>query len=534
MERYDVVIIGGGLTGAAAGLLLRRRLPDARVLLVEALPRFEPTCLPTGDVSGIFLTRRLRLWDHLARKELPSHGSRFWFHNDDVVRIQGATELGTRQIPPVPSFLLREDVLGEHLLQQAWRAGCEVLRPARVTAVEVAPWDSRLTLQQGDETAEVAATWVLDASGRATVLGRHLGLVQPNREHPVAAIVGRWRGDLDLDGPGFAGDTRFGRGALVSRRLCSNHFQGYGYRVLFAPLVDRHGDTAHELSVALLFDKRVLELHRSDDIGDAYSAFLSGLPATRQLLQRAELPRQALKVIPQLAYDATAFAGPGWALMGSASGFMDLAASPGADHVARTVEASVALVSEQLAGRPVDGAIDRHNRDFVRSWGRTFRARFRDRYLVDGDFDLFWPSYLLDRSLYMLSEVLPVAWRTGRYLRRPPMLGPVGALRAWLMRWYSGRFLLLGRRRMLTGHYGRSNAGNRLHYRADTGWGSMLGLVHGLAGWCLREVENLGLLVDWLRGDRRMPDGADLLTLPEGIDPAGRISVDQTLDPTGG
>lgn len=518
MERYDVVIIGAGLTGAAAGRLLRQRMPQARVLLVEALPSFEPSCLPTGDVSGIFLTRHLRLWDHLAQRELPSHGSRFWFHNDDVLRIQGATELGTRLLPPTPSFLLREDVLAEHLLEQARRAGCEVLRPARVTGLEIAPWDSRLRLRSGDDEAEVAATWVLDASGRATTLGRHLDLIRPNSDHPVAAIVGRWQGDLDLDGPGFAADTDFGRGALVSRRLCSNHFQGYGYRVILAPLVDRTGDAPHQLSVALLFDKRVLDLHRAEHIGDAYSAFLSGLPATRQLLQRADLPRQALQVIPQLAYDADAFAGPGWSLMGSASGFMDLLCSPGADHAARTVEASVALVTEQLSGRPVDAALARHNRDFLRSWRRSFRARFKDRYLVDGDFDLFWPSFLLDRSMYMLTEVAPVAWRSGTYLPRPPMAGPVGALRAWLMRWYSSRFLLLARRRMLTGHYGRANAGKRLHYRSDAGWGSLLGLVHGLAGWGVREVESLGLLVDWLRGERRMPEGADLATLPEGID----------------
>ena len=518
MERYDVAIIGGGLTGAAAGRLLGQRLPEARILVVEASSSFEPSCLPTGDVSGIFLTRRLRLWDHLAQQELPSHGARFWFHNDDVLRIQGATELGTRLIPPTPSFLLREDVLGEHLLAEAGRAGCDVLRPARVTRVDVAPHDSLLEIRSGDQTREVAATWVLDASGRATVLGRKLGLIQPNREHPIAAIVGRWRGDLDLDGPMFDADTEFGRGALVSRRLCSNHFQGYGYRVQFSPLVDRQGESAHQLSVALLFDKRVLDLHEADDIGDAYSAFLSGLPATRQLLQRAELPRQALQVIPQLAYDPSALAGPGWALMGSAAGFMDLCCSPGADHAARTVEATVELVAKHLSGESVDDTIATHNRDFLRSWNRSFQARYRDRYLVDGDFDLFWPSYLLDRALYSLCEVGPMAWRTARYLRRPPMAGPVGALRAWLMRWYSSRFLLLARRRMLTGHYGRSNAGERLHYRTDPGAGSLLSLIHGLAGWGVREVESLGLLVDWLRGDRKMPEGADLTTLPEGIE----------------
>jgi flavin-dependent dehydrogenase len=518
VEKYDVAIIGAGLTGAAAGQLLSQRLPEARILLVEAQPAFEAGSLPTGDVAGIFLTRRLRVWDHLARHELPAHGPRFWFHDDDVLRIQDASELGTWLLPPTPSFLARKDLLSEHVLAQAVRSGCELMRPVHVAGVDLGDYDARLTVEAHDgRSQQIAARWVLDASGRSTVLGRHLGLVQPNREHPIASIVGRWRGDLDLDGPVFAGESDFGRGALVSRRLCANHFQGYGYRVSFDALGNR-GDESRELVVSLLFDKRVLDLHRAEDIGDAYTAFLSGLPATRQILQRAELPRQALKVTPHVAYDLDRLAGPGWALLGSASGYVDPCCSPGTDHAARTIEAVVELVTEQLEGRPVADALDRHDRLFRTSWRRTFQARFKDRYLLDGDFDLFWPSFMMDRALYMLSEVAPVAWRTTRYLKRAPLTGPLGWLRAGLMRAYSRRFLTLARRRMWTGHYGRSNHNIRLHYKTDLGWGSLVTLVHGLAGWGLREFEGLGLAVDRLRRRKELLEGADLVTLPEGID----------------
>ena len=38
---YDVVVIGGAFCGSSLGLLLRRRLPDLRVLLVERSSLFE-------------------------------------------------------------------------------------------------------------------------------------------------------------------------------------------------------------------------------------------------------------------------------------------------------------------------------------------------------------------------------------------------------------------------------------------------------------------------------------------------------------
>jgi L-2-hydroxyglutarate oxidase LhgO len=38
---YDVVIIGGAFSGAATALMLRRKRPDARVLLIQKTAEFD-------------------------------------------------------------------------------------------------------------------------------------------------------------------------------------------------------------------------------------------------------------------------------------------------------------------------------------------------------------------------------------------------------------------------------------------------------------------------------------------------------------
>ena len=51
--RYDAVIIGGSLSGAAAALLLRREMPELRVLVIERAERFgRRVGEATVEVSG--------------------------------------------------------------------------------------------------------------------------------------------------------------------------------------------------------------------------------------------------------------------------------------------------------------------------------------------------------------------------------------------------------------------------------------------------------------------------------------------------
>jgi len=92
-QRYDVVILGGAFSGASAALLLRRDRPDLSVLVIEKQEAFDAKVgEATTEMSGMFLTRRLALWNHLEREHLPKEGLRYWFRNDKVSNHTQASE----------------------------------------------------------------------------------------------------------------------------------------------------------------------------------------------------------------------------------------------------------------------------------------------------------------------------------------------------------------------------------------------------------------------------------------------------------
>jgi 2-polyprenyl-6-methoxyphenol hydroxylase-like FAD-dependent oxidoreductase len=63
---YDVVIIGGAFSGAATALMLKRKRPDARVLIIEKTAEFDRKVgESTTEVSSCYMTQILGLTHYL-------------------------------------------------------------------------------------------------------------------------------------------------------------------------------------------------------------------------------------------------------------------------------------------------------------------------------------------------------------------------------------------------------------------------------------------------------------------------------------
>lgn len=487
--RYDVVILGGAFSGSAAAVLLRREAPQLRVLVVEKAAEFDAKVgEATTEMSAMFMTRRLALWQHLENEHLPKEGLRFWFSNERVTSHFDASEAGGFLRSTVPSFQLRRDVLDEHLLATAREEGAEVLRPARAVEVELGDFDHTVTIDDAAGRRTVSCRWLLDATGRATFIGRCLGLIDRNEAHPTAAIWGRWQGVRHIDDLAARGPAEFAARNVSSRRLGTNHYMGFGYWVWFIPL--GNGET----SIGIVFDKRFVGLHQSRDRERDYVAFLKAIPAAAQLLDAATLRSDDLRFYGTLPYVTRQYMGRGWALLGDAAAFLDPYYSPGLDHAAFSVEATTNIVRRDAGGENVDAAIAEHNETFIRSYHRFFRAAYIDKYTYMGEHDLLAASFLLDTAHYYIFVVTP-AYRIFKRFHWMPVLGPKPAFVSYhLMSLYNRRFSRLALARRAACEEGRRNHGRRTKAFFDLGLAPYRMILRGLRIWLVAELDGLRLM----------------------------------------
>ncbi|MFA6958792.1 MAG: tryptophan 7-halogenase [Thermoanaerobaculia bacterium] len=492
---YDVVILGGAFSGAAAATLLRRERPNIRVLVVEKQAQFDQKVgEATTEMSGMFISRRLGLWQHLEMEQLPKEGLRYWFSNEKVTGHANASESGAFYRSTVPSFQLRRDALDEHILATAVSEGAELLRPAKVKDVVLGDFDSRVVLEKDGEELEVSAKWVIDATGRVAYIGRKLGIIDRNDDHPIAALWARFHDVKHIDDLAARQGGVLRERNIGSRRLATNHYVGLGYWIWVIPL--GNGET----SIGIVWDKRLVKLHESRDREHDFDAFLRGIPALGELLEGADFKRDDFRFYAHLPYVTRQYMGNGWALVGDAAAFIDPYYSPGLDHCAFSVEATVNLLVDWFDGKEVAMAMKEHNETFLRSYRHFFEGIYRDKYYYMGEHDLLGAATMIDTAQYYIFVVIP-AYRLFKRFHWMPVLGPKQAVVSYaLLRAYNRSFKRLAMLRDEMGVAGRRNDGRRISYFFNLGLAPLHMLLRGLKLWLYAEIEGLGLMAKKLLG----------------------------------
>lgn len=522
---YDVIILGGAFSGASTAILLRRDHPQLRVLIVEKAEAFDAKVgEATTEMSAMFLTRRLAMWHHLESEQLPKEGLRYWFTNDKVTGHANASEAGGYLRSAVPAFQLRRDALDEHLLATAVREGAELLRPAKVVDVElqdfnntitvmlredaerppasVAPWEAADSSEassksDGAEPSRRTLTcrWLLDATGRVNFLGRRLGLIERNDEHPIAAIWCRWNGLRHIDDIA-ARDGMLATRNISSRRLATNHYTGFGYWIWVIPL--GNGET----SIGVVFDKRLIDLHHSKDRATDFIAFLKAIPSLAELLVEATPRLDDLRFYSHLPYVSKQYMGNGWALLGDAASFLDPYYSPGLDHASFTAEATAEIVGMHAKGDDIAARIAEHNEAFTRSYTRFFRSIFKDKYYYMGEADLLSAAMILDTAHYYIFVVIP-AYRFAKRFQWMPVLGPKPAFFSYhFIKFYHRRFKAIALARRGAGEEGARNNGRRIKAYFDLNLSPFHMVLRGVKLWAFAEADNVRLQVRRLFGRR--------------------------------
>ncbi len=460
--RWDCLIIGGALSGAATAYLLLRRNPRLRVLILERDTAFTRRVgESTVEISAYFLGRILGLTEHLNQRHLVKQGLRFWFKNEQTETLADCSETGPGYNVRFPGYQVDRAVLDEQVLANAAASGATVRRGVKVRDVELTPGGLQRVQWETDDGArgEEHARWVVDASGVAALLARKNGWLVPNREHPIASAWSRWSGVKNWDSaelaakyPQWAGRTK------AVRFTATNHLIGYGWWSWWIPL---KGD---EVSIGVVYDQRLTELPDGPNVGERLRTMLCEHPIAREFLQNAQWQPGDVHFRRNLAYRSTTFAGNGFVLVGDAAAFMDPFYSPGMDWISYCSSAAAALVDDCCRGKPVAPRVERHNERFNTSYTRWFEAIYRDKYHYMGDHELMTLAFRLDLGLYYLGVVSQPFKYGPNALELPSFASSHSRLPAKLIALYHRRLVKIARARKRRGTWGRSNRGQYFRF----------------------------------------------------------------------
>lgn len=189
----DVVVIGGGPAGSTAATLLAQR--GHRVVLVEkdSHPRFHigESLLP----ANVPLFEKLGVASEMAAIGMEKWGATFVSPWHDHT---AGFEFGEALDPSMPlAYQVRRSEFDEILIRRAAAAGATVLENTRVRELDLGERDvaPRVRATSIDGTVrEWRPRFVVDATGRDTLIANRLKIKRRNPDHNSAAMYAHFRG----------------------------------------------------------------------------------------------------------------------------------------------------------------------------------------------------------------------------------------------------------------------------------------------------------------------------------------------------
>jgi flavin-dependent dehydrogenase len=490
---FDVAILGGAFSGAATALLIKRRRPDARILIIEKATEFDRKVgESTTEVSSCFLTRILGLTNYLGHEQLAKQGLRLWFANHPEQAFEDCVEIGARYQARLPTFQVDRAKLDAHLLKLAQAAGCELWRPAKVNRCDLRGADGQsLGVNCDGEERELRCRWVVDATGRASFLARKLGHFRANTEHPINAVWARFSGVKDWDSYEWREKfPQYAAAARTGRAWATNHLMGPGWWCWIIPL--KGGD----YSAGLVYDSRIFSLPDGVSLGERLHSHLRSHPVGREIFREAKVIEHDARAYSALPYYAAQVCGEGWAIAGDAASFIDPLYSPGLDLCAYTTSVVSDLVARSLGGESTAARQDYYNRQFAVTYRYWFETLYKDKYFYLGEADLMSAALLLDVGTYFIGLVRPIYANPEASFLELPFEGLPGRIFGGLMKFYNRRLSALGRNRIAHGATGAHNAGWRELYDGFVPDIRLRKLIRkGLLRWWKAELLNLRFLL---------------------------------------
>ena len=292
------------------------------------------------------------------------------------------------------SFQLDRSLLEADLLRMNQEDGVDLHRESRVYNIQLSSDSSthKFSVQNGSQQWEGECRWLIDASGRSSILAKQEKLRKPEPHHSVAAVWGRFRNVENLDEVGPESFRQRVNG--TSRRESTTHFCYPGYWIWFIPI------SRDVVSVGIVMERTAgwQEYLRKPE---GFLDFLKQHHAPWSLLEDAEL--LDIGSFQHLPYRTRQFFSPHrWGLTGESAAFTDPFYSPGSDFIALENDFLTNFIRQEE-----EGISTRHLHHLVNLSNAYMHFRYeasmylyRDLYSLFGSYELLKLKFQLDLPLY--------------------------------------------------------------------------------------------------------------------------------------
>lgn len=299
----DVLVIGGGPAGSSASTLLARRGWKVLQLEKDSHPRFHigESLLP----CNLPILAQLGVLDQVAAIGVRKLGADFPGLEGRYQTFHFRRALGQS---PDHAFQVKREEFDRILFENARANGVDARERVCVESVSVQGLGEiqALARDAGGSALSIRARYVIDASGRDTVLGRQLRLKQKNRAHQSAAIFAHFD------------DVEYRPGEDAGNISIYQFEHGWCW---FIPLRDGL------MSIGCVCWPEYLK-QRNCSSEAFLMQTLQRMPEAWKRMQAARI-RGEVRVTGNYSYACTRMCGPGWIMAGDAWAFVDPVFSSG-------------------------------------------------------------------------------------------------------------------------------------------------------------------------------------------------------------
>lgn len=327
--KTEVLVIGAGPAGSVASSMLARL--GRRVLCLEAgtFPRFQigESLLPrTNDIL-----QEAGLYDAVIDRRFMEKPGALFLEGDRRDRFVFA-EMFPGMAPS--SLQVVRSEFDQTLATTARKHGALIRFNQRVDSVELGQGGSvtRVTDVETGEQYAVEARMVIDCSGYGRVLPKLFKLESPPSLGPRCAIFNHFEGDIRPP-PGEEGDIW----------VCCHPKGPWAWVIPFS-----NGRT----SVGMVGDRAAMEALGAND-AERLKALMMSDPNVAKRLGDA-VPVMKTQRLEGWSASVSRFHGPGWALTGNASEFLDPVFSSGVTLALESAHRAAKLTHRQLSGEAID------------------------------------------------------------------------------------------------------------------------------------------------------------------------------------